>query len=177
MKITAANNLDVMTGDIGNAYLNTNTKEKMYTCAGPEFEVVGIMYEKNLLEVVKALYGLPTSGNRWHTHLSHTWREMGFKPTRFDPDVWIRGCKGGYDYIWTLTDDVLFVASDPTSIFEKLKEIYTIKASGPLVVHLGCNYVQVKKADVTRWVMGSTIYITECLRKVCALLKVATFQK
>ena len=43
MKISAPNNLDVMTGDIGNDYLNTNTQENMYTRAGTEFEVVGIM--------------------------------------------------------------------------------------------------------------------------------------
>ena len=28
-----------------------------------------------------------------------------------------------------------------------------------------------------RWVMGFTTYITECLRKDCALLKVTTFHK
>ena len=45
------------------------------------------MAEGNLLEVIKALYDLPTSGNRWHAQLLLTWREMGFKPTRFDLDV------------------------------------------------------------------------------------------
>ena len=69
MTIAAANNLDVMTGDIGNVYLNTNTKENIYTRAWPEFEVVGIMDEGTLLEVIEALYGLTTSGNRWHAHL------------------------------------------------------------------------------------------------------------
>ena len=64
MIIAAAEKLDVMTGDIGNAYLNTNTKEKIYSRAGAEFGVVGIMAERNLLEVIEALYGLPTSGNR-----------------------------------------------------------------------------------------------------------------
>ena len=37
MTITAANNLDVMTGDIGNAYLNVKTQENIYTCAGNNF--------------------------------------------------------------------------------------------------------------------------------------------
>ena len=135
--IAAVNNLYVMTGDIGNAYLNDNNEDKIYTRAGPKFEVVGIMAEENLLEVIKALHGLPTSGNRWHAHLSHTLREMGFKPTRFDPDVWIRGGEGSYDYIGTHTDYVLVVAVEPTSIFENLKETYTIKAFSPPLVHLG----------------------------------------
>ena len=64
MKIVAANNLDVMTGDIGNAYLNTNTQEKIYTRSGTEFEVVGIMDEGNLMEFIKAISSSPNSGNR-----------------------------------------------------------------------------------------------------------------
>ena len=52
--------------------------------------------------------------------MSQTLRDMSFKPTRFDPDVWIRGSKGGYDYIGTHTDDVLVVAKHPARVFEKL---------------------------------------------------------
>ena len=95
MKIAVENNLDVMTGDIGNAYFNANTGENIYTRAGADFELVGTMAEGNLLEVIKALYGLATSGNRWNAHLLNTLRKMGFKPTFFDPDVWIRGREGG----------------------------------------------------------------------------------
>ena len=135
------------------------------------------MPEGTLLEVVKALYGLPTSGNRWHADLSQTLREMGFKPTRFDPDVWIRGREGGYNYIGTHTDDVLVVALNPTSIFEKLKETYTIKKFVPPTVHIGCNYARVTKGSETKEVTGSYTYIKECLSKVCALLKVTIFWK
>ena len=56
MTISAANNLDVVTGDIGNAYLNSNTQEKIYTCAGAKFEFVGIMDEGNFLEVIEKIY-------------------------------------------------------------------------------------------------------------------------
>ena len=92
-------------------------------------------------------------------------------------DVWIRGCEGGYDYIGTHTDDVLLLAVDPTSIFEKLKKTYTIKAFGLPKFHLGCDYEQVKKGDTTWWVMCNSTYIMEYLWKVCALLKVTTLRK
>ena len=92
--------------------------------------------------------------------------KLGFKQTCFDPDVWIRGHQVGYDYIGTHTDDVLVVAVDTTSIFENLKETYTIKLFGLPVVHLGCKFAQVKKGCVNLWIMGSTTYITECLRKL-----------
>ena len=91
---------------------------------------------------------------------------MGFKPTRFDPDIWIRGHKGGYDYIGTYTDNVLVVAVNPTYIFDKLKETYKIKVFGPLKFHIGYDYAQVNKCATTLWVMGSSTYITECLRKI-----------
>ena len=70
MTIAAANDLEVMVGYIGNVYLHAETKDKVYTCSVAEFEAVGLMSEGTLLEVVKALYGFPTSGNRWHAHLS-----------------------------------------------------------------------------------------------------------
>ena len=114
MTIAAANNLGVVTGDIGNTYLNEETKKKIYTRAGTKFVVIGLMPEGNLLELIKALYGLPTSGNMCHAHLLHTLGEISFKPIRFDPDVCIRGHEGGYDYIGSHTDDVLVVAVDPT---------------------------------------------------------------
>ena len=40
MKIAAKNNLDVMTGDIGNAYLNANTQGNIYNHTGNDFELV-----------------------------------------------------------------------------------------------------------------------------------------
>ena len=95
----------------------------------------------------------------------------GFKLTRFDLDIWIRGRRGGYNYIGTHNDDALVVDVDLTSIFEKLKKTYTINNFGLPKFHLGCDYAQVKKVDTTQWVIRSTTYILECLRKVCALLK------
>ena len=113
-----------------------------------------------MLEVFKALYGLHTSGNRCHAQLLHTLREMGFKPTLFDQDVWIRGGEGGYDYIGMHTNNVLVVAVDPTSIFDKLEDTYTIKSFGLPKVHLGCDYAQVNKGATNWWVMGISTYIT-----------------
>ena len=95
--------------------------EIFYTRAGTKFELVGFMVEGVLLELVEALYGLPNSGNRWHAHLSNTLREISFKPTIFDPYIWIRENEGGYDYIWAHINDVLVMSIIPTSIFNKFK--------------------------------------------------------
>jgi hypothetical protein len=35
--IATLNDLDILVADIGNAYLNAETREKVYAIAGPEF--------------------------------------------------------------------------------------------------------------------------------------------
>ena len=74
---------------------------------------------------------------------------MSIKPTRFDPDAWIMGNDGGYNYIGMHTHYVLVVAVNPTSTFTKLKKTYIIKAFGPPIFHLGYDYSQVNKGAAT----------------------------
>jgi len=52
------NGLDLWATDIGNAYLEALTGEKIYIVAGPEFKEL----EGHILIIRKALYGLRTSG-------------------------------------------------------------------------------------------------------------------
>jgi hypothetical protein len=88
MLITTANNLQVITGDIGNAYLYAKSDLETAVALGKEFNVFDSKIQEHTIAAVeKALYGLPTSANRGHAHLSDNLRAMGFKPTRFDPDV------------------------------------------------------------------------------------------
>ena len=44
-------------------------------------------------------------------------------------------------------------------------------------VHLVCDYSKIKKSSTTLWVVVSSTYTVEALRKVCKLLKVETFWK
>ena len=61
LTIADKNGLEVMSGDVGNAFPNAYTKETIYTRAGVEFgERQGCV-----VKVVKALYGLSTSARRW----------------------------------------------------------------------------------------------------------------
>ena len=60
------NGLDIGVGDIGNAYLESNTDEMVCIIAGPKFgELAG-----HTLVIVKALYGLRSSGARFHAELA-----------------------------------------------------------------------------------------------------------
>ena len=60
--IAILNELPCTTADIGNAYLNGQTNDKVYFVAGPEFGE----YEGCIMIVKTALYGLKTIGARWY---------------------------------------------------------------------------------------------------------------
>ena len=77
------NGLESWTTDIGNAYLEAKTKEKVYIIAGPEFGSL----EGHILVIHKALYGLRSSGKRWGERLSDCLRSMGFQPCKAEPDI------------------------------------------------------------------------------------------
>jgi Reverse transcriptase (RNA-dependent DNA polymerase) len=74
--IAALNGLDVLARDVQNAYLNAPTKGNCYTIAGPEFRKDNI---GRPVLIVRALYGLCSSGARWRDHMASTLRDNGFK--------------------------------------------------------------------------------------------------
>ena len=86
MLLTAAlNGLQVMAFDIQNAYLTVNCREKIWMYAGPEFGS-----ERGTPMIIKkALYGLKSSGAAFWAHLAETLHDIGFKPSKADPDVWM----------------------------------------------------------------------------------------
>ena len=94
--IAALNGLQVMACDIQNAYLTADCREKIWSRAGPEFglEAGTIMF------IRKALYGLRSSGAAFRAHLAETLYDIGFVPTRADPDVWRRPAvkEDGFEY-------------------------------------------------------------------------------
>jgi hypothetical protein len=80
------NELQLWATDIGNAYLEAYTTEKVYTIAGPKFG----KREVHIFIISKALYGLLSSGARWHNRFADCFRELGFFPCRAEPDTWMR---------------------------------------------------------------------------------------
>jgi hypothetical protein len=84
--IAALNGLDIMSCNIGNAYLNTPCREHIWFVAGPECgDLCGVP-----CKLVRALYGLRSSGAAWRAMFSSfVTNSLNFKPTRADPDVYI----------------------------------------------------------------------------------------
>ncbi len=106
--VAAINGLEILSADIGNAYLQAPAREKVHTTAGPEF---GPTREGQTVLIVRAMYGLKSSGAAWHAQLSSTLHSMDFKPTLADPDVWIRPASRPdgyeyYEYVLVYVDDL-----------------------------------------------------------------------
>ena len=74
-------------GDVSNAYINADTSHKVYIpVAGTKFG--SLAGQMNVIK--RALYGLSTSGADWYCHFLTILRFIGFTPTRFDRDFWIK---------------------------------------------------------------------------------------
>ena len=81
--IVDSQNLSVLTGDIGNAFIQAHAKEKIYTNCGKEFGDK----EGSIAIIVRVLYGLTTSAECFRMMLADFLRTLGFIPSRFDRDV------------------------------------------------------------------------------------------
>ena len=75
---------------------------------------------------------LLVSGAQWHVHFATTLYSLGFIPTRFDPNVWIkrRDDGKGYDYISTYVDNFLIPAKEPKNTWINYK-IYILSRTLP----------------------------------------------
>ena len=136
--LSELNNMETWATDIGNAYLESYTKEMVYIRAGPEFRE----REGHILIIRKALYGLRSSGLRWRERFSDVLMSMGFVASFSEPDIWMRDKSDHWEYIAVYVDDLLIVSRDPKTIIASLEgeHNFKLKGSGPISFHLGCDF-------------------------------------
>ena len=77
------NDMEIWATNIGNAYLKSFTQEKVYIVAGPEFGD----REGHTLIISRALYGLRSSGLRWHQRLTDVLMHEGFFLSKAKTDI------------------------------------------------------------------------------------------
>ena len=84
--VAALNNIDIWVADVLNAYITAPCREKIWTTLGKEF---GDDCGKKAI-VVRALYGLKSSGAAFRAHLAGCMRDMGYVSCPADPDLWLK---------------------------------------------------------------------------------------
>ena len=141
----AMNNLEVCAADISTAFLYGKTREKVYVIAGKEF---GEHAGKRMI-IDRGLYGLKTSGARFHERLAAKLRRMGFRPSQTDFDLWIRPRSDHYEYIATYVDDILVFSKNPMPILEEVKQEFKLQGIGTPEYYLGGNFHSTKDIDGT----------------------------
>jgi hypothetical protein len=83
LTLATLHDLDVMMGDIENAYLTAPITEKVWTVLGTEF---GDDAGKRAL-IVRALYGLKSAGAAFKNHLASCMDHLEWKPCLADRDL------------------------------------------------------------------------------------------
>ena len=154
--IAELNDLDIMVGDIGNAYLEAYTKEKIYFIAGPEFGEL----EGTIMLVSKAIYGLKTSGARYCKHFADFLLKRGWIQSRAHPDIWMLDKGTHWEYLCVYVDDIMVMSKDPQSFMQDLQTTFKMKGVGPPDYHLGGNFERLSNGRLS-W--GSKTYINKIL--------------
>lgn len=172
----ALNDLDILSCDIQNAYLQAPVSEKYWTKCGPEF---GPEHEGKKALVVRALYGLKCAGRDFRNHLRECMETLNYESCLADPDVWIRkGVKkdGSEYYEWVLiyTDDCLCVSTEPRAALEEINHYFPMKPGSiePPKIYLGAKISQVQLENgVVAWAMSMSQYVQEAVAGVEKYLK------
>ena len=160
--IAHRDNLPILCGDIGNAFITADCLEKIYSRAGREFDD----REGSIMIFKKALYGLRSSSRAFWAHFADFLRSLGFAPTRYDRDVWmrLREEKNGYDYVCTHVDDFKIVAKDPERWKSLISAAFLLKSIGPPAYYLGNDYNF--SVEENAWVLSCATYLKECVRRL-----------
>jgi hypothetical protein len=98
--------------------------------------------------VLKALYGLRTSGLRWHEHFADCLRNEGFSPCKAEPDIWMRLNGDLYEYVATYVDDLCLGMLDPKSFTDTLQKKYNLLLEDIQQLR---DPVVVERAEGIRW--------------------------
>jgi hypothetical protein len=176
--LAALNDLDIVACDVGNAYLNAPCREKIWFVAGPEFG----SRQGTVVKIVRALYGLKSSGASWRAMFNASILEMGFVPTIADPDVYRRPSAKPdgfeyYEYILVYVDDVLIISHSPNTHLERIQANYELNPSsiGPPTRYLGADVRRVTRpgdpSGKEYWSFSAATYVKNAVRNVKLLLQ------
>ncbi len=162
---------DIFASDIQNAYLTAPTTEKYYIICGPEF---GAEECGRYALVVRALYGMKSSGRDFRNHLRDCMDHMGYTSCKANPDMWMRETKRDsgelvYEYLLLYVDDALSYGPDPRAQLEELDKYFPMKPGsiGPPKIYLGAKISKVQLPNgVEAFAMSSSQYVQEAVKNV-----------
>ena len=151
--------LSLITADVSTAFPTAPTNEKVWCVAGPEFGD----RQGSTVEIKRAMYGLAGSARAFADFRADTIRQLGFVPSRADPDLWVKATEYGFDYIATHVDDLIVVAKRPQEYIALIEQEFSLRnIETEPSYYLGTS---LKRIHDGRVMMNSENYIKESIRK------------
>ena len=161
----AAKNALILTGaDVKTAYLYGILKEIIFMKPPQGYET----YDENgnllVCQLIKAIYGLRQSGERWEARLGGQLREMGMTRCDVDPCLWRRGDADQKTLILVAhyVDDIIIASSTKEArddFLKELKKAFRITDEGDLHWFLQTKICQ--SPDLRTVTMDQSLYIKD----------------
>ena len=165
--------MDILSGDIENAYLSAPCREKVRLRAGPEFRHL----KGKIMIVRKALYGIKSSVAAFRAHTAETLDSIGSKSSLADPDVWMQPAtkvsgEKYYEHILCYVDDILCISHDAQHPMNEIGRNLKFKNDKIIEPEFNLGVTQ-KKKKLNRhnvWTMTSQEYLRNAIKTVEAHL-------
>ena len=93
---------------------------------------------------------------------------MGYKPTKADPDLWMKEFNTHNEYIATYVDDVLSFSKNPMAVIKAFEKDYVMKVIGKPRYYLGGDILDVPQhlsTDTVTTMLSAHTYITRIVEK------------
>jgi hypothetical protein len=97
---------------------------------------------KNVVRLIRGMYGLHQSALMWYNDLKDSLKELGFNPIEADPCVFINAKE---EIIVVYVDDLILITKDTKSmetLKEKLLARYKARDLGPVSYYLGIRVIR-----------------------------------
>eukprot|EP00961_Rhodomonas_salina_P165719 2232939-Rhodomonas_salina.1 len=122
ISIAVALDLELHSCDLAQAFVQVDKLDE-----GGAEEEKDVVYE-----VLRPLYGIPSSARALHLTLSTFFKEQGFRTAGFEDSVWIREAGGAYNHCIIVSariDDTL-MACKSLSTMQKFKDAFLTRFEG-----------------------------------------------
>lgn len=173
--LVALNDLDILASDIHNAYLISPIEQKYYMWTSKEFP---LGYRDRPAKIVRALYGLPVAGFSFRMFLQRNLIDLGYMPTKGDPDLYIRAAvkpnrEHYYERLAAYSDDLIVQGINPKFQMDAIGKRFTLKKDSIKEPerYLGADISKLYFDDddnpgKARWALSSSTYTDKAIKEV-----------